>query len=310
LTRYLLGRLGQSALVLVGISILSFASIHLVPGDPARAVLGPRASTQAVATLRAELGLTKPLVTQYLSYVENALSLNFGTSVTTHQAVASEIGPRLGVSGLLIGYSLLLSIVIAVPLGVIAGARRNRSLDVVIRLASTLAFAMPLFSVSLVLVLVFSLDLGWFPTSGYGTGFAQHVRALTLPAIAVALSLTPILIRTVRSSVVEALTADFVEAAYARGLSTFRVLFRHVLRNALLAPLTIAGIFAGGLIAGAVVAENIFALPGLGSLLVQSVSERDFPTVQALALVLGVAVIGLNLVTDLLYMLADPRVRI
>jgi peptide/nickel transport system permease protein len=309
--RYVLSRLAQALVILLGISILIFVVMHvLVPGDPARLVLGPKAPESAVRVLRNQLGLNEPLLQQYASFIGGAVHGDFGTSINQHLPVSSVIGQRLLPTMLLIGYGMLIAIGLAVPLGVLAAVHRNRPLDHAIRVFSTLSFAMPTFWLGLLLVLLFSLRLKIFPTSGYGNDFGEHLECLTLPAVSVGLYVAPVVLRMVRSSMIETLSTEFVEASRARGLSERRVLLRHALRNSLLAPLTVVGVLAGSLITAAVAVENVFALPGLGTLLVQSVTARDFPTVEALALAFGFAVVLINLLTDLLYVVADPRVRL
>lgn len=307
---YLIRRLSQSIVVLFGISIAVFLMIHLVPGDPARAILGPRASASAVSAMRHNLGLDRSLPIQYGSFVYNVLHLNFGTSTYQQVSVASLIRPRLGATLLLTVYATLLSIIIAVPLATVSAHRRNRIADHGIRFLTMITFAMPLFWLGLVLILLFAVRIPIFPTSGYGVGFFEHMRSLTLPAIALGLGLAPLILRTLRGSMIETLGSDYVEAAHARGLPEFRIFRRYTMRNALLAPITVLGINVGYLLGVVVVVENVFVLPGLGSLLVTSVQNRDFPVVQGVVLVLGAIVVVVNLVTDLTYPVIDPRIRV
>jgi peptide/nickel transport system permease protein len=310
LLRYVIGRIGQAIVVLFGLSILAFLLIHLVPGDPVRLVLGPRATPAAVRTLTRQLGLQNSWQEQYWQFVSHAARGRFGTSISTSASVGSLIGPRLAVSALLIVYALLVAVVVAVPAAVIAAIRPNRAVDHSIRVASTATFAMPTFWLGLILVLVFSLRLGLFPVSGYGDSFVQHVYHLTLPAVAVGLAVAPLILRVLRASLIATLEADYIEAARARGFSTARITLKHALKNSILAPLTILSILVGVLLSGTVVAESVFALPGLGSLLVTSVVSRDYPTVQALVLIFGVTVVLVNLATDLLYPIIDHRVHL
>jgi peptide/nickel transport system permease protein len=307
---YLLRRVVQAIPVLIGISLAAFLLIHLVPGDPARIILGSRATPEAVATLNEQLGLDRSLPSQYLDFITGAVHLDFGESIIQKTGVGSILTERIPVSFYLLLYSVVISIVVAVPLAVVSALRRNRPADHGIRLFSTLTFAMPSFLLGLLLILFFSLDLGIFPTSGYGEGFSGHLRSLTLPAIKVGLYLAPILLRTLRVGIIETLGTEYVEAARARGLSERRIIFKHVLRNSLVATVTVLGLNIGFLISGLVIIENVFALPGLGSELVTAIVGRDYPTVQALTLIFGVAVVAINLFTDLLYAWLDPRVRL
>jgi peptide/nickel transport system permease protein len=210
----------------------------------------------------------------------------------------------------LLGYGTLIGLILAIPLGIVSAKWRNRGPDHLIRLLSLVAFAMPSFWLALILVRFFSLRLGWLPVSGYGQGFVGHVESLTLPSLTIGFFLASMLIRALRSSMIEILSAEYIEAARARGVSERSVLLRHGLRNALIGMLTILAVNLGFLIGGAVVVEQVFDIPGLGQLLVQSIFTRDFPTIQALALVFGALVIAINLISDLAYAAIDPRVRL
>jgi peptide/nickel transport system permease protein len=220
------------------------------------------------------------------------------------------LAARIPVTFFLLLYSVAVSIFVAVPLAIASALRRNRATDHAIRLFSMVTFAMPSFLLGLLLILVFSLNLHFLPTSGYGEGFVGHLRGLTLPAITVGLYLAPILLRTLRVGIIETLGVEFVEAARARGLSAPRIVLKHVLRNSMVSTLTLLGLNIGFLLSGLVIVENVFALPGLGSELVSSIVGRDYPTIQALTLVFGVAVVAINLLTDVLYAVLDPRVRL
>lgn len=307
---YLLKRAVQAIPVLIGISLAAFLLIHLVPGDPARIILGAQATPKAVATLNEQLGLDRSLPSQYLDFITGAVHFDFGESITQKTGVGSLIGSRAEVTLLLLIYSVLISIVIAVPLAIASALRRNRPVDHGIRLFSMLTFAMPSFLLGLLLILFFSLQLELLPTSGYGEGFGGHLRSLTLPALTVGLYLAPILLRTLRIGIIDTLGAEYVEAAQARGLGRPRILFKHVLKNSAISTVTVLGLNIGFLLSGLVVIENVFALPGLGSELVSSIVNRDYPTIQALTLVFGVSVVAINLLTDLFYSYLDPRVRL
>ncbi len=307
---YVARRLAHAIPVLVGITLVAFLLIRLIPGDPVQVMLGLHATPERVAQLRASLHLDQPLPTQYLSFLTGAISLDFGDSIALKSAITPILGGRIMVTVWLLAYSVLISLLIAVPLAVISAMRRNRLPDHAIRLFSTVTFAMPAFWLGLILILIFGLELGWFPTSGLGQGPVGVIWSLTLPAITIGLYLAPILLRTLRSSLIETLNAEFIEAARARGLSERRVVMKHVMRNSLIAMITVLGVNIGFLISGTVVVETVFALPGLGSLLVSSILARDFPVITALTLVFGIAVILVNLLTDLTYAALDPRVRL
>ncbi|MFI5009716.1 MAG: ABC transporter permease [Solirubrobacterales bacterium] len=296
--------------VLIGITLFSFALIHLAPGDPVLILLQGHATPANVAALRHQLGLDRSLPEQYWQFLRGAATFSFGESFEYRTSVGAIVEPRVVVSLMLVSYSLLLATLIALPLAYVAALGRNRPRDHAIRLGTTVAFAMPSFWVGLILALLLSLKLGWLPPSGYGTTFPQHLRGLTLPAITLALSLSPLLIRVLRSSLIDTLSAEYVQASRARGLSETRVLGKHVLRNSLTSTVTLLSLLFAVLLSGAVVVENVFAIPGLGSLLVSSVNARDFPIIQALTLLFGVAVVLVGLVADVVYAALDPRVRL
>lgn len=307
---YVARRLVQSIPVLIAVTLIAFSLIHLIPGDPVRVMLGARATEESVAALREQLGLDEPLPIQYLTFVINAIRFEFGDSLF----LRASIGPLIAQRGLnslsLLVYSILVSLLIAVPLAIIAAVKRNRPADHLVRLFTTITFAMPAFWTALLLVLIFSLRLKLFPTSGLGQGLGPYIVSLTIPAVTIGFYLAPVLLRSLRVSLIETLSAEFIEAARARGLSERRVLFKHVLRNSLIAMLTVLGVNIGFLISGAVVIENVSSIPGLGSLMVTSIVSRDYPVIVALTLVFGVAVVFVNLLVDLSYAVLDPRIRL
>lgn len=302
-------RLAQAIPVLLIITVAAFSVIHLVPGDPARVMLGSRATDEAVQVLREQLGLDKPLVTQYLDFLKAAVRLDFGDSLFQRTAIGPIVAARAVHSLALVAYAVLISLVIAVPLALLSAIRRNLLADHVVRMLTTLAFCMPSFWTALLLVLLFSIRLKFFPTSGLGDSPLAYLASLTLPAVSIGLYLTPILLRSLRASLIQTLSAEFVEAARARGFGEARILFKHVLRNSLIAMLTILGINVGFLISGAVIVENVFSIPGLGSLMVAAIVQRDYPVIVALTLVFGVVVVAANFLVDLSYALLDPRIR-
>jgi peptide/nickel transport system permease protein len=307
---YIARRLIQAIPVLLAVTLIAFSLIHLVPGDPVRVMLGSRASDEAVAALREQLGLDKPLVTQYVDFVTNAAHLDFGNSLFLRAPIGPILVDRSRHSLALLLYSIMVSLLIAVPLAILSAVRRNRPTDHLVRLFTTITFAMPAFWTALLLVLIFSLRMGLFPTSGLGQGPARYFLSLTLPAITIGFYLAPVLLRSLRASLIETLSAEYIEAARARGLSERRVLFKHVLRNSLIAMVTVLGVNVGFLISGAVVIENVFSIPGLGSLMVNSIVARDYPVIVAVTLVFGVAVVFVNLLVDLSYAILDPRIRL
>jgi peptide/nickel transport system permease protein len=308
--RFLATRVLEMAVVLLGISIVAFLLLQLVPGDPASIILGIRATPERLETLHRQLGLDRPLTEQYWSFISGAVHFDFGDSIKFHESVGTIIGRRLEPSLLLIGYSLLVSLAIAVPMATIAAVRRSSWVDQVVRLGSTASFTVPPFWMALLLITVFSLQLGIFPTSGYGESFPEHLQSLTLPAVTMSLALAPLLLRQLRAAMVDTMQSEYVEAARARGLAESRVLGGYVVRNSAISTVTLVGLWAGVLISATVVIENIFTIPGLGSLLVQAVQTRDYPVIQALTLLFGAFVVVVSLLTDLAYSMLDPRVRL
>lgn len=307
---YLARRLALSVVVLCGLLVATFVIVHLVPGDPVQQLLGSRATPQAIAAARSELGLDRPLLRQFLTFAGGALHGDFGRSIPLNAPVSAVIGPRLLPSSLLIAYGLALALLLGVPLAVWAAVRPNRGADNVIRLATTFAFAMPTFWLGLMLALLLGLELGWFPVSGYDRSVSGFIRTLTLPALTIGLSLAVVVVRTLRSSLLEVLQSEYVEAARSRGLSEVRVVGKHAMRNAVTSTITVLSVNVGFLIGGTVVIEAVYQIPGAGSLLVQAVQRRDYELIQVLALLAGTAVVVVGLLADLLQAALDPRVRL
>jgi peptide/nickel transport system permease protein len=307
--RFLGLRLIHTLPVIVGITLAAFVLIHAVPGDPIRIMLGGKAPQARIDQVERDLGVDRPLPEQYIDFVAGIPQGDLGESIILRRPVSSVIGERLGPSVFLLAYATLIAIAIALPLGIASALRRNRIADHVIRLLTLVAFAMPPFWLGLILIRNLSLNLGAFPVAGYGSGFVDNVHHLTLPALTIGLFLAAMLIRSLRSSLIEVFAADYIEAARARGLSESRIVLKHALRNSLIATITVLAVNLGWLISSAVVIERVFDIPGLGHLLVESIFTRDFPTIQALTLVFGLLVIAINLLSDLAYATVDPRVR-
>jgi ABC-type dipeptide/oligopeptide/nickel transport system permease component len=303
-------RLLSAVPVALGVALGAFLIIHLSPGDPVVQMLGFQATEANVKQVREQLGLDGSLPSQYIRFVSDLSTGDLGTSIIRDAPVSSIIEGRVAPSALLIGYSVTLALLAAVPLALVAALHRNRAADHLIRLGSTIGFAMPAFWLGLLLALVFSVHLGWFPVSGYEPGFPEAIRSLTLPAVTIALFLSPLVLRLLRASLIEVLRDDFVDALRARGLPERRVIGTHVMQNSLLSTVTITAVSIGYLLGGTVVVENVFQIPGLGSLLVQAILDRDYPTVQALVFIFGITIVLINLVADVIYAAVDPRVRL
>ncbi len=309
---YLLGRLLSLVLSLVAASVVIFFILEVVPGDPAQFMLGLNAQPDTLAALREQMGLNQPLLVRYLSWVLGMLHGDFGTSYTYRVPVSGLIEDRLAVSLPLALYSLGLTILIAFPVGIFAAARRNSKGDVVVMGGTQLGVAVPNFWFAMLLVLVFAVHRHWFSAggfSGWGNGFWLGIRALTLPAVALALPQASILARVMRSSLLDTLDEDYIRTVRAKGLSRRSALRRHALRNALNPVLTIVGLQFSFLLAGTIIIENVFYLPGLGRLVFQSISARDLIVVKSVVMLLVFAVIFVNFLVDVSYAFVDPRLR-
>lgn len=296
--------------VLLGITIIVFLMIQLIPGDPVLVMLGPRATAESIESLRRDLGLDQPLWHQYFYYLRNLAMLDLGESLKFRIDVASLIQTRIQVTMFLVGYASLLTVLISLPLGILAALKKDSLFDQIVRVALMVTMVMPAFWVGILFLMFFSVRLGILPVSGYGDGVIEHLRHLFLPSLTIALSLSPILVRSLRASILEAMGAEYVKAARAKGLAERAVVFGHVLRNALIPTVTLFGLSVGYLIGGTVIVEKVFSLPGAGALLVDSIGARDYPVVQSTTLIFACFIILVNLMTDLIYTVLDPRVRL
>jgi peptide/nickel transport system permease protein len=306
--RYLAIRVLQLIPVFVGITVISFALIHLIPGDPARTLLGPKVPESAILAFRAAHGLDKPLPQQYWSFLGHLVRGNLGTSLYYGEHNTSLIWQRLPVTLYLLLLSSIFAVIASVPLAVLAAAKSTKPADSGVRLLTVLGLGIPSFWLGILLLIVFAVKIPILPVGGYGDGIFGHFESLLLPALTIAVGLAPLLIRSLRSELIKALGADYVLTARAKGLSPRRVLFRHALRNSIGPTATVLVINVGALIGGTVVIESVFSLPGVGALLIQSIDNRDFSTVQALTLVFAALVVALNIANDLFQSLQDRRV--
>lgn len=301
--RFLLRRLLQAVPVLIGVSVVVFLMIHLIPGDPAEIVAGQMASREDVENVRRALGLDRPLPEQYLQFAGRALTGDFGTSFRTGRPVSEEILGRFGNTLLLGAVALALAAVVGGLLGIVAAVNRFTWIDNLALVVSILAISTPAFSLGLLLILGFAVWFSVLPMTGFDSW-----QAIVLPAVTLSAASTAVICRIMRSSLVEVLDNQYVRTARAKGLRERAVIWRHGVRNALIPVVTVAGLQLGYLLGSAVVTETVFAWPGLGRLLVQSILARDFPVVQAAVLVVAVTFILVNIVTDLLYAWLDPRI--
>ncbi len=291
-------------ITIIGVSILVFAIIHLIPGSPVSYILGDFATEESVAELESRLGLDRPVVTQYFSYMINAFQGDLGTSYVTGYTVVEEIMNRIPITAQLALYSVIFGSITGILLGVIAAVKQNTIFDQIAMLIALVGISAPGFWIALFLILLFSYQLGIFPISGY-SGF----YSLVLPSITLGLGSAGSIARMTRSNMLDVIKQDYIRTAKAKGASLYRLVFKHGLQNALIPVVTLIGMQFGYLMAGAVVTETVFALPGLGSLIVSAISTRDIPTVQGLLLFMAAMIIIANLLVDLIYTKLDPRIQ-
>ena len=291
--------------MVVGVTTIVFMLIHVVPGDPVEVMLGESAQVADKEALRETLGLNLPLSTQWLNYVSGLLQLDLGTSLHSKRPVVEILSERIPATSLLAGTRILIALIIAFPLGVLAAVRKDSFWDTSAMAFSMLGVAIPNFWMGPLLILVFSLWLGWFPVSGN-----DQTLSLVLPALTLGTALAAILSRMIRSSLLEVLNEDYIRAANARGLSPTTIIWKHGLKNAALPVVTIMGMQLGALLAGAVITETVFSWPGIGQLTIESIQKRDYPVVQSCVLLISLSYVFINLLTDLAYAYLDPRVSL
>lgn len=311
MTRYILRQTLSLILSLIVASLVIFAMIEVIPGDPASFMLGLNARPETIAALRDQMGLNDPLPLRYLHWIGGMLRGDFGTSYTYKVPVADLVAARIGVSLPLAVYALVLSTLIALPAGLLAAARRGRPADLAVMGAAQIGIALPNFWFAMLLVLVLAVRLQWFPAGGF-PGWESPLaalKALTLPATALALPQAAILARVLRSALIETLDQDYIRTARAKGLTRGQTILRHAFRNALIPVLTILGMQFSFLLAGAIIIENVFYLPGLGRLTFQAITQRDLIVVESVVMILVFAVIAVTFLVDLTYALVDPRLR-
>jgi ABC-type dipeptide/oligopeptide/nickel transport system permease component len=301
---FLIRRLLLTIPVLVGVATLVFSLIHLIPGDPVQTMLGDTASPQDVADLRERLGLNRPLPVQYVSFMKGVATGDLGRSLRTNQTVTAAIGERMPATFELALASMLVAVMVAIPLGIVAAVWAGTSVDHSATTLALVGISMPTFWLGPLLAIIFSVSLGWLPVSGRGT--PAH---LVLPATTLGIPLAAVLARMTRASVLEELDEPYVLAARARGVSRVRVVLKHAFRNSLIPIVTVLGLQFGAVLTGAVITETIFAWPGVGRLLIQSIGARDYPAVQGCILLIAVTYVSMNLLVDVVYGLLDPRIR-
>jgi peptide/nickel transport system permease protein len=307
---YILKRLVSLIPVLFGISFIVFFLIRLIPGDPAATLLGSHATPDAIRALRSQLGLSEPLWNQYLTFLGHLFQGNLGYSYVYTSSVTALIGSSLPTTLWLLASATFFTVLFAVPLAVLAAARRNGIADNIIRAVPVIGLGLPSFWLGIMLILIFGLKLGWFPVAGFGNTFSDHLRGIVLPGITIALTISPILIRSLRASMIDVLSSEYIVTARAKGLSTPRVVLGHALRNAAASSITVLGVNIAYLTGTTLVVEQVFSLPGIGQQMINSILGRDFPTVQGITLTFAVMVVAVNLLTDVTHAALDPRVQL
>ncbi|PPF57365.1 ABC transporter permease [Clavibacter michiganensis] len=308
--RFIPGRLLQAVPVAFGVTLIVFFMAHLLPGNPALAILGERATDASVAALAEQLGLDRPIWEQYGIFLAQLVRGDLGTSLTYQLPVTELVFQAIPVTMSLLGYALVLSLVISIPLAALAASRPGSSRDLGVRLFTLVGQGMPQFWVGIMLILLLAVGLGAFPVGGYGRDAAEHVRFLFLPALTLAIAMSPTVIRSLRASMIDVLESEHVGTARSKGSAGVHLFRDHVLRNAAIPTVSIIGVNLGYLVGGSLVIEKVFALPGLGSLMVNAIFSRDFPTIQAVTLFVALFVVIVGILTDVVYTMLDPRVTL
>ena len=307
---YIIKRVLQIIPVLLIITILIFIMIRLIPGDPATVLLGDKATPELVAALKHKMGLDKPIYLQYLIFMKNLLTMNMGDSLLFIVPVSDLLKERLVLTGLLTFTAAIFSVLISFPLGYIAGTNKDNAKDTAIRTGTLVALSMPQFWVGLLLLMLFGVELRWLPVAGWGDTWPEHIKSLILPALTQALTTSALLTRNLRNNVVDVLQMDYVDFARSKGLKERAVRSRHIIRNALITTVTLLSMQMAYMLGGSIIIETVFALPGVGALMVQAIFSRDYAVVQAVVFVFAFFVLLVNLITDISYSFLDPRVRL
>ena len=305
-------RLLATVPLLFFVSLVVFSFVHVLPGDPAVLFLGEEATPETLAKFRTRLGFDRPLVTQYVEWLGRALRGDLGRSLRTNQPVTEAILQRLPVTLELLGAALAVSLAIAIPAGIVSAVKRNSGVDLASTVFALIGFSLPNFWLGLILIYVFALLLRWLPPSGFAPlpALADNARSLILPALTLGTALAALITRQLRSGMLEVLRQDYVRTAQAKGLGQGVVVAKHALKNALIAVVTVIGLQIGGLLGNTIITESLFALPGVGRLMIDAVFSRDFFIVQGVVLFLAVGYVLSNLIVDVLYSYLDPRVRL
>jgi peptide/nickel transport system permease protein len=332
LRNYIIKRFLLAIPTLIGVSILVFSMLHLIPGDPAEVMLYPKGTEEQIEALRQKLGLDLPFYQQYFQWLGNVVQLDLGTSIKTGEAALKEIGSRFPATIELSLAALIIAVVLGIPLGVIAAQKRNTFIDYCTISLSLFGVSIPVFWLGLMLIFIFSAGLGWLPVSGRITmgaspdevtglylidslvardfgSFMDSILHLILPAVALATIPLALVVRITRSSMLDVLSQDYMRTAKANGLPYRRIIFKHALKNALIPVVTVIGLQFGLLLGGAILTEAVFSWPGIGTLIVSSITNRDYPLIQGIVLMIAIIFIIVNILVDILYTIIDPRIR-
>lgn len=310
MTRYIFKRLALMVFLLFGITFIVFTSLYLAPGDPAELVAGPNATASDIERVRAYLGLNRPFLAQYGSYLFELIKGDMGTSITTRQPILNEIAVRLPFTINLSIAAILVATFIGIPIGMISAVRKDSYLDQLMTTTSLMGISIPNFWLGSMLILIFAVKLGWFSTGGMTDFFwtPNGFKQVVLPALALGSSVAAQFMRIGRNAMIEVLQSDYIRTAKAKGLTKIRIIAIHGLRNALIPLLTVFGTSFGGLLGGAIVTEQVFVINGVGTYLLQSINARNYPAVQSTVLIIAALFVVVNLVVDLLYVVVDPRI--
>lgn len=310
--RYLCKRVLSTIPVLFLVSLVVLSMIHLTPGSPARAMLGPEASDEQVAALEEVMGLNDPLPVQYVNWISDLLHGDLGTSVSDNEPVLSMIVSHIGPTISVTIFALIIDLIVALPLGILAARKKGAAADQLVSVVSLFGVSLPDFLLGLLLMLLFAVQLGWFPSSGYvplSDGLLAHIRSITLPSVALGFTYSALMMRMTKSAMYDALYKDYIKFARAKGVSASGVVMIHALKNASVKLLTIVGQAIVGMLSGAAVIETLFMIPGVGQLIVLSISRRDYEVIQAIVLLVAVINVLIMLLVDILYGLIDPRIK-
>ena len=305
MAQYLWNRLAAGLLVVFGISVFTFALVHMIPGDPVRMMLGQKATQEQVEQIREQMGLNKPLVEQYATYITGIIQGDFGTSLKTGQPVLKEILNRFPATVKIAVSAILIAIVVGIALGIVAAKYKDTIVDRAVLTLATLGVSIPGYWLGLLLMLLFAVKWKWFPIAG-GTGF----KDLVLPAVTLGVYASTIICRLTRSGMLEVLSQDYIRTARAKGIDETIILFRHAFRNVMIPVVTVVGLQMASLLGGAVLIEQVFSWPGIGTLAIDAIFSRDFPMIQGTTLFMGIVYVSVNIVIDLLYGFIDPRIDV